>query len=322
MRSFLKAAFAIVVGAGSAVMASPLGAQDYPAKPVRLVTGSLGTGADIVARVLAQRLTERWGRQVVVDNRSGLLSAEAVANALPDGYTLLMGQLSTHATVAGIYKKLAYDPVKDFAPLTLVATGPLCLVAHPLLPALNLREFIEYARRRPGAVNYAATGGASNSRLTMLLFSGVAGIEIVYVPYKSMASTITAILGREAHVSFPTVLASLPHINAGRLKPYAVTSRNRFAGAPAIPTMAEAGLPGVESTSWWGTFAPVKTSSILVARLNRDMIEILQTPETQKLMLVQGMEAAPGTSAEFAQFIRDEIAKWGKVIKDAGITPE
>lgn len=320
MQSFLKAAFAIVIGAGSAVMAS--GAQDYPTKPVRLVTGSVGTGSDIVARVLAQRLTERWGKQVVVENRSGILSAEAVANALPDGYTLLMGQLSTHATAAGVYKRLAYDPVKDFAPLTLVATGPLCLVAHPSLPASNLREFIEYARRHPGAVNYAATGGASNSRLTMLLFSGVGGIDMLYVPYKSMAATITAILGREAQVSFPTVLASLPHINAGRLKPYAVTSSNRFAGTPAIPTMAEAGLPGVESTSWWGTFAPAKTSTLLVARINREMIEILQSPETRKLMLVQGMEPAPGTPDEFAGFIKSEIAKWGKVIKDAGITPE
>jgi tripartite-type tricarboxylate transporter receptor subunit TctC len=320
MQSFLKAAYAIVIGAGSAVMAS--GAQDYPAKPVRFLTGSVGSGSDIVARVLAQRLTERWGRQVVIDNRSGILGAEAVANAAPDGYTLLMGQLATHATAAGFYKKLAYDPVKDFAPLTLVATGPLCLVAHPSLPASNLREFIEYARRHPGTVNYAATGGASNSRLTMLLFSGVGGIDMLYVPYKSMGATITAILGREAQVSFPTVLASLPHINTGRLKPYAVTSGNRFPGAPAIPTMAEAGLPGVESTSWWGTFAPAKTSTLLVARINRDMIEILQSPETRKLMLVQGMEPAPGTPDEFAGFIKSEIAKWGKVIKDAGITPE
>lgn len=322
MRSFLETAFVIVMAVGPTVAAAPMTAQDYPTKPVRLVTGSVGTGSDVISRVLAHRLTERWGKQVVVDNRSGIISAESVARALPDGYTLLMGQFSTHATAVSIYKKLTYDPVKGFAPLTLAATGPLILVAHPSLPASNLRDFMEYAKQRPGVVNYAATSGSSNSRLTMLLFSGAAGIEMLYIPYKSMSATLNAILGHEAQVSFPTVLASLPHIHAGRLKAYAVTSRNRFAAAPAIPTLAEAGLSGVESNSWWGMFAPAKMSPSLVARLNRDMVEILRAPETHKLMLVQGMESAPGTPEDFATFIKSEIVKWGSVIKAAGIKAE
>ena len=319
MKPSVKFTLAVLVATCAAVAVTPVHAQDYPAKPVRLVTGGLGTGADHVSRHLGQRLPERWGKQVVVDNRPAIIAAEVVAKAPPDGYTLLMGQLSSHAIAPSLYKKLAYDPVADFAALTLATKAPLVLVAHSSVPAVNLREFIEYARQRPGAINYAAQSGASNGRLTMILFNRSAGVDTVYVPYKNPAASLTAVLAREALVSFLTVPACLPQIHAGKLKAYAITSGNRFPGAPDIPTFVEAGLPGVESTSWWGVFAPAKTPVSLVGKLNRDIVELLQSPETRTTLIAQGAEPAPGTPEEFTAFIKSEITKWREVIRAADI---
>ena len=322
MGAIIKNMLVFSVAVGGAVAATSAVAQNYPTKPVRIISGSVGSGGDLIARYLGQRLTERWGTQVVVDNRNAIIGSETVARAPADGYTLMMGQLTSHATAPSIYKSLAYDPVKDFAPITLATHTPLLLMAHPSVPGNNLREFLDSARKQPGVIQYAAQSGVSNSRLTMVLFCRAADLDMLYVPYKGPAASLTALLGREAQVSFLVVSLGLPHLGAGRLKAYAITSKTRFSTTRDVPTMAEAGLPGVESSSWYGLFAPAKIERPLLAKLNRDMVAVLKSPEAQAAMLAQGAEVAAGTPEEFAAFVKSEVVKWGSVIKAAGIKPE
>ena len=298
-------------------------AQDYPAKPVRMLTGSVGSGSDLMARNLGPRLSERWRQPVVIENRpQPVIHAEMVARAMPDGYTLLMGQFSSHASPPSLYKNLAYDPVKDFAAITLVSKAPLLLVAHPSVPASNVQEFVAYAKQRPGEILYAAQSGGSNGRLTMELFCRRSGLDMRYVAYRSPAISLSAVLGHEAELSFLTVMAALPQVKAGKLKGFAVTSKERFAGSPDIPTMIESGLPGFESTVWYGVFAPARTPAILVNKLNGDMVEILRRPSFQATLLAQGAEVSPTTSEELMAFVKSEISKWGQVIRDIGIQPQ
>jgi tripartite-type tricarboxylate transporter receptor subunit TctC len=276
-----------------------------------------------MARHLGPLLSERWKQPVVVENRpQPVIHADIVAKAAPDGYTLLMGQFSSHASPPSLYKKLSYDPVKDFAGITLVSKAPLLLVAHPSVPASNVQEFIAYAKQRPGEILYAAQSGGSNGRLTMELFSRRAGLDMRYVAYRSPAFSLSAVLAREAEVSFLTVMAAQPQVKAGKLKGFAVTSEKRFAGSPDIPTMIESGLPGFESTVWYGVFAPARTPLILVNKLNYDMVEILRRRSFQAALLAQGAEVSPGTPDELMVFVKSEIVKWGKVIREIGIQPQ
>jgi tripartite-type tricarboxylate transporter receptor subunit TctC len=296
-------------------------AQNYPTKPVRVIAASPGTTGDLLARYLAQQLTGRWGRQVVVENRSGagaVIAAEVAAKAAPDGYTLHLGQLASFSAAVSLYKKLPYDPVNDFAPITLYAQMPLMFVTHPSVPAANLREFIEYARKRPGTINVSSAGNGTGSHLTTELLSQVAGLKLVHVPYKGTGAALTALVSGEAQVSSIVLPSVLPQVKSGKVKAYAITSKNRFAGASDVPTAAEAGLPGFESTTWFGMFAPARTPSDLIGRLNRDMVEILRAPATQAWSLAQGADPSPSTPREFAEFIKSETAKWKKVIEVSG----
>lgn len=297
--------------------------QHFPTKPVRMLTGSVGSGSDLMSRVLGPQLSERWGQPVVIENRpQPLIHADIVAKAAPDGYTLLMGQFSSHASPPSLYRKLSYDPVKDFAGISLVSKAALLLVAHPSVPASNVQEFIAYAKQRPGEILYAAQSGGSNGRLTMELFSKRAGLDMRYVAYRGPAFSLSAVLARESEVSFLTVMSALPQVRANKLKGFAVTSEKRFAGAPEIPTMIESGLPGFESTVWFGVFAPARTPAGLVGKLHRDTVEILNRRSFQAALLAQGAEVSPTSSEELMAFVKSEIEKWGQVIREIGIQPQ
>ena len=297
--------------------------QAYPTKHVRIITGSPSAMPDIVARHLGQRLSERWGQPVVVENRATLLIGTGVAaKSSPDGYTLLLGDRTYHAAAPSLYKSLSYDPVKDFAPITLVALAPQLLVAHPSVPAADLREFIAYAKQYPRALDFASAGPGTAIHMTAELLKHVAGINLVSVHYKGGGAAMIAILSGEAKAAFSLMPIALPHVRAGKVKAYVITSKKRFAGAPDIPTAAEAGLPGFESDFWVGMFAPARTPAALIGKLNRDIVEILQTSAMQDKLLAQGTVAAPGTPDGFAAFIRSETVKLKTLIELTGMRAE
>ena len=329
MSALQRIAAAIVVG----VAAAPVAAQDasthsgkpYPTKFVRVITGGAGNMHDIILRQLGQRLTERWGQSVVVENRGGAgltIGTAMVARATPDGYTLLMSDRTAIAVAPSAFKGLSYDPLKDLAPITLVARAPLLVVAHPSLPAAKLRELIDYARQRPGVLSYAAAGPASANHIAGELFKQMASVEITAVNYKGTPAAMLAVVSGEVKMGFGMVPVVLPHVNAGKLRAYAITSNKRFSGLPDVPTSAEAGLPGFESDYWIGMLAPARTPAPIIGKLNTDIVSILRTSELQSSLLAQGSELAAGTPAEFSAFIRSETARLKKVVDLAGIRME
>lgn len=305
----------------STAAASAQGASTYPTRPVRIIAASPATTGDLLARHLAQRLNERWGQPVIVENRAGagaIIAAEAAAKAAPDGYTLHIGQLASFAAAPFLHKTLRYDPVKDFAPITFYAEVPLMLLAHPSVPAATLQEFIAYAAKRPGALNYSSAGAGTGSHLTAEMLKHRTGLNLVPVHYKGTGAALTALLSGEVQFAVIVLPNALPQVRAGKVRAYAITSKSRFAGAPEVPTAQEAGLPDFESTGWFGMLAPARTPASLVQRLNRDMVEVLRAPATQAWLLSQGAVPSPGTPAEFAAFIKNETAKWKKVIEASG----
>lgn len=296
----------------------------YPQKPVRIIvpTATGGPG-DTVARLIAQPLTDRLGRQVVVENRTGagtMIGGELVAKAPPDGHTLLMG-LSTLATNPTAYRKVPYDAVKDFSPVTQAVSMANLLVIHPSVPARNVREFIALARARPGDILYGSSGIGTNPHLTIELFSSLAGIRLTHVPYKSSTSMIDVIAGQIALTSSPLLL-SLPHARAGRLRVLGTTGASRVSIAPEIPAIAENGLPGFDSVQWYGLFAPAGTPREIVERLHREVAAILRGTELRNRLAADGAEVVAGTPEDFAALLRSEIGKWARVAKAAGIVPE
>ena len=299
-------------------------AQTYPAKPVRIVTGSAGTSGDLLSRYLSQRLNEKWGKPVIVENRTGggIVAAEMVKLATPDGHTLHMAQQSSFAAAASLYKKLAYDPITDFVPLTLVAHVPQLLIANPSLPVATVKELIAYAKTKPGVVNYSSGGPTTTGNLTFELLNTTAGIKLVHVPYKGVSLATTAVMAGEVQLSMVPVSVAVAQARAGKVKALAITSRSRFSGAPEVPTIAEAGLPGFEATTWFGMVAPAKLPADLQRRLNTELVEIIRAPAAREWFQKQGAEPAPGTPEEFTAFMKNEIAKWGKVIRAAGIKAE
>ncbi|MGH8640081.1 MAG: Bug family tripartite tricarboxylate transporter substrate binding protein [Burkholderiales bacterium] len=310
-----------------AACAAGAGAQEstYPRKPVRIITAGAGTFHDIVTRQLGQRLSERWGQPVVVENQPGAaltIGTGIAARATPDGYTLLMSDRSALTVAQHLYKTLQYDVARDFSPLTLTARTPSVLVAHPSVPAATLREFVEHAKRQPGEIQIGAGGVGTASHIANELLKQLTGINLVNVHYKGGGPQMLAILSGEVKAGSGLVANVLPHVRAGKMKAYVVTSKERFAGAPDIPSAPEAGLPGLESEFWLGMLAPARTPVALSGRLNREMVELLQSPEMRAVLLAQGAEVASGSPEQFAAFIKSETLKWGKVIKTAGIKPE
>jgi tripartite-type tricarboxylate transporter receptor subunit TctC len=324
MNTLQNVAIATLI-AGELVAVMPAGADAYPTKPVRVITGSPGSMSDIVTRQVGQRFSERWSQAVVVENRGGAgltIGSAIAAKSRPDGYTLLMADRTSHAAAPSLYKELPYDPVKDFTPITLVARAPSLLVAHPSVPAANLADFIAYARKQPGVINYTAAGPGTGSHMTGELFKQLTGLNLGSVQYKGGGAAILAVVSGEVKIGFNTVLVALPQLKAGKLNAYLIASNKRFASVPDIPTAAEAGVPGFESEYWIGLFVPANTPASLVSRLNYEAVEVLQSPAMRDALLTQGAEPAPGRPAEFAAFIRNETVKLKKVIEVAGIRAE
>ena len=312
----------------AAVVAAPLAAhaQAWPAKPVTIVVPfAAGGTTDILARVIGQALNKELGQSVLVDNRAGAggnIGAQLAAKAVPDGYTLFMGTVGTHAINQSLYKKLPFDPVKDFAPLTRVAMVPNLLVAHPNKPYRNVKELVAYAKANPGKVNFGSSGSGSSIHLSGELFNALAKVDMVHVPYKGSAPAVTDLVGGQIDIMFDNMPSAIQHVRSGRLRALAVTTAKRSPELPDVPTIAEAGVPGYEATSWFGMFAPAGTPAPVVARLNSALAKVLADPAVKKKLAEQGAEPYSETPEQFAEFIRKESAKWSKVVKESGASAD
>lgn len=297
----------------------------YPAKPIRMMVGfGPGGAADILARIVGQKLTDAWGQPVVVDNRPGAtttIAAETAARAKPDGYTLLT-ITSAHAVSASLYRKLGYDPVKSFSPITLIASAPLVLVANPSLPVKSVSDLVAAAKASPGKLTFGSSGSASITHLAGELLKGRAGIDIVHVPYKAMSQLIGDIIGGNIHLAFTSIPAGLGQIKSSRIRALAVTSLKRSPSLPEVATIAEAGLTGFEVTNWYGILAPAGSSRQIVDRLNAQIVKIVRTPDAAAAILNQGAEPAASSPEAFRDYLAAEVAKWAKVVKASGIQPE
>jgi len=301
-------------------------AEVYPAKPIRMIVAyPPGGGTDIVGRMVAQKLGETLGQGVVVENRggaSGNIGTELAARAAPDGYTILMGNIAPNAINVSLFKNLPFDPVADFAPVSLVASTPNILVVHPSTPARTVKEVIALAKTKPGALNFASAGVGSSSHLAGELFRILAGAEIVHVPYKGAGPALVDVLSGQVQLYFATMPAAMPHVKSGRLAPVAVTSAKRSHALPELPTVAESGVPGYEASTWYGVLAPAHTPQAVVTRLHGEIVKTLADAALREKLADQGFEPVGNSPEEFGAYIKSEIAKWSKVIRDAGIRPE
>jgi tripartite-type tricarboxylate transporter receptor subunit TctC len=306
----------------AALIASSALAQHYPAKPVRVITGGAGTFHDIVTRQLGQRLSERWGQAVVVENQGAAaltVGTGMAARATPDGYTLVMSDRSALAVAPHLYKTVPYDPVRDFAPITLVALTPTMLVAHPSVKAATLSEFLVHAKAETREVQFASAGAGTNNHIAMELLKLATGVNAVPIHYKGGGASTQAIVSGEVKVGFGAVPSMLPHWKAGRVKAYIVTGSERLEVAREIPTAAESGLPGFELEFWIGMLAPARTPPAVIARLNQDIADLLRTPAMEATLLAQAARPAPGTPTEFATYIARESAKMKQLIEATGM---
>ena len=320
--SIMTCALACLLATAAAAQTS---VETYPVKPVRIITGASGIFHDIVTRQVGQRLSARWGQPVVVENQPAAaltIGTAIAAKASPDGYTLLMSDRSALAVAPHLYKKVAYDPVRDFSPITRAAITHTMLVTHSSLPAGSTAEFLAYARSQPQPVQFATAGPGTNNHVAMELFKHATGLNAVAVHYKGGGQSILALLGGEMKVGFAALAGILPHVKAGKVKALLITSRQRFAGAPEVPTAAEEGLPNLELEFWIGMLAPAGTPQALVARLNREVREILQSREIHSALFAQGAEAAPGTPQDFADYIANESARMKKLVETTGMRVE
>ena len=309
----------------SAVAASAAFSQTYPAKSIRaIVPFPAGGGIDTVIRMLGPKMSETLGQQIVIDNRSGAsgtLGTDIVAKSAPDGYTLL-GTFSSHSQNPILYKSLPFDTLRDFAPITIFGTVPNILVVNPALPVKSVKELIALAKRRPGEILYASIGPASPSHLTAELFNSMAGVKTTHVPYKGAAPSMVALVAGETQLTFTTVLVAVPYVKANRLRALGVASLKRSVAVPDVPTIDEAGVKGFESLAWWGLLAPAKTPRPIIDKLYASTAGAIKLPEMNDKLI--GLGAEPGGIAPeaFDKLIRDDIAKWGKVVRALGITAE
>jgi tripartite-type tricarboxylate transporter receptor subunit TctC len=296
-------------------------ADTYPDKPIKVVVPVAPGGVtDVVARVIGAQLTAAWGQAVVVDNRaggSGIPAADLVAHSKPDGYTLFMGTIGTLTVNPSMFPSLPYDPLRDFVPVSLVASAPTILVVNPAVPAKSVTELIAYAKANPGRLNYASFGNATSPHLAGELFKSLAGVDMVHVPYKGGGPAMTDLLGGRVEMMFDNIITSLPHIKEGRLRPLAVTSLTRSKLMPDLPTMTEAGLPGQEVSGWLGLVAPAGTPNEIVVKLSREIARIVRQPDVQAKIV--GTDVVGSTPEEFGAFMRSETAKWGQLVKKANI---
>jgi tripartite-type tricarboxylate transporter receptor subunit TctC len=300
-------------------------AQNYPVKPVRGITPfPPGAGVDIVTRLIAPKLAEALGQQFIVDNRAGAaghIGAESAAHAAPDGYTLLLAPASIVIS-ATLYKKLNYNLEKDLEPIAVAASAPFVLVVHPSLPAKHLKELIALAKAKPGALLYASTGNGGTPHLAMEVLKMQTGMNVVHVPYKGTPPALTDLIAGQVQMMFANTLSVLPQVRSGRLRALGISSAKRSAAAPELPTIAEAGVPGFEASTWFGLFAPTGTPQAIVQRLSTEMVRIVQQPETREKLLGQGADPIGMPASEFRGYFRSELVKWAKIVQTVGVKLE
>ena len=325
MIRLLSIALVSLLAAGTAA-AQTGDAGTWPDRPIRLVVPfPAGSSTDIIARIIAQKLSGRLGQQVVIENRagaSGNIGADTVAKAAPDGTTIGIATASTHAVAVSLGTHLPYDPIKDFAPVAMIGSQPYVLVLYPGLPARNLAELVALAKAKPGTLNYGSAGVASLAHLATALFASMAGVDIAHVPYKSSSQSMTDMITGRLDMQFATIAPSLPSIRAGQLRALVTSGSKRATVLADVPTVAESGIAGYEAALWISFVAPSATPPAIIARLNREVNDILASPEGREAIVAQGMEPDPGPPEALAQRIRTDIEKWRGVVAKAGIRPE
>jgi tripartite-type tricarboxylate transporter receptor subunit TctC len=313
---------------GAVLAATVAGAQtaNWPDRPIRfIVSFPAGSSTDIIARIIGQKLSERLGQQVVIDNRagaSGNIGSDAVARAAPDGYTIGLATTSTHALAVSLNPSLPYDPIKDFAPVSMVGSSPYVLATYLGVPAKNVAELIALARAKPHALNYASAGPASLAHLAGALFEKMAGVELTHVPYRSSAQSVLDLTEGRIEMQFGQLAPTLPYITAGKMRALAVTGAKRVEALPDVPTVAEAGLPGYEVSLWMAIVMPAATPAAIVTRLNREVTDILRADDTRKALAAQSFTPEPSTPEALGERMRAEIGKWREVVARAGIVPQ
>ena len=309
-----------------AVLSTAAHADVYPSRPIRFVVAfPPGGGTDIIARSIAQKLSERVSQQVLVDNRPGAggnIGTEIVAKSAPDGYTMLMGSAGPLAINASLFKTMPFDPQRDLAPVTLAASTPNVLVVHPSLNVATVGELVALAKKSPGKINFASSGFGTPAHLAGELFNSMAGVKLVHVPYKGASPALADLLGGQVQLMFSTMPPALPHVKDGKLRALAVTSAKRSPAAPDLLTLDEAGLPGFEANTWHGVVLPAGASAEVIAKLNREIVAILHLPDVVERLSAQGAEPVGSTPEEFAAYIRSETAKWAKVVRESGAKAE
>lgn len=312
----------IAIAASLALACGPAVAQTYPHKPIRFIApNGLGGTTDLVTRSIAQKLSDALGQQVVVDNRpgsGGILGTEIVARAPADGYTLLMGTAGNLAISPNLYKKIAYDPIRDFSPVTQISASAYMLVVHPALSVRSVKDLVALAKSKPGTLNYASAGSGTGGHLSMELFRSTTGINMVHVPYKGGMAGLTEVLGGQVQAMFNGIPSTLPLARANRLRALAVTTAKRSSAAPELPTVAESGYPSYESTSWTAIMVPAGTPREIITRLHGEVVRALAAPEVKERLVADGAEPVGSTPAELATYIKAELVKWAKVIKQSG----
>ncbi len=318
---------AVVLAAAPAVHAQADAAKDFPNRPLRIMGQGVGSTADYLSRVIGQKLSERWGQPVVVDNRSGAggtIPTEVAARATPDGHTLVMGHAGPMVSAVTLYPKLSYDPVRDLQPISMVAQGVTALVVNSALPITSVKDLVAYAKQK-GRLTYGSAGNGTISHLSGELFKRVAGIELEHVPYKSAGAALTGLLAGDVQVAFlspVTVAGQLKAGGAAKMRPLTVSSPKRFVGAPDIPGSAEAGMPQFEARLWFGLFTTQKTPKPVVDKLHQAVVEILAMPDVRETILKQGIEVVSSSPADLGRFVQEEISRWTPIIKAAGITAD
>ncbi len=317
--------FRLLFAAIVLAVAAPSFAQTYPSKPIKIVVPYPPGGFnDTLGRILAAKFTEAWGQPVVVDNKPGantLIGGEFVAKSAPDGYTLYVVAFP-FSVVPSLFKTMPYDTVKDFQPIILAGQTPNLLVVNPSVAVNSVADLIRMAKASPGKLSYASTGNGSSNHISMELFKSMAGVDIVHIPYKGSAPAVTDLLGGQVHVMFDNTPNVLPHVKSGRLRALGQSGTARGALTPDVPTVAEAGVPGYEVTVWFGLVAPAGTPREVVDKLNAEVKKILAMPDVREKFAAQGVEPVGSTPEQFGAHIREQMAKWGKVVKDAGVKPE
>ena len=321
MKRMLAAAFLI-----AALLPVGAAAQSFPSKPIKIIVPySPGGTTDLVARLVAQKLSERFGQPVVVDNKpgaNGMIGADAVAKAAPDGYTLGIASPGTHAANASLYKAMPYDTIKDFTPVTLAVSAPMLLIVHPSLGVGSVKELIAAAKAKPGTISYASGGSGSSQHLAMELLKNMAGIDMTHVPYKGSSASYPDLLGGTVKAEMDVLPTALPPVKSGRLKVLATGSAKRLAILPDVPTVAEAGIPGYESSSWYGFVAPANLPPDVLQKLNGEIVRALQQPDVSEKLVNAGVIVVAGTPQEFAAHIRSEMDKAARIVKAANIQPD